>query len=60
RGLADLEHLRQDALGADLAEIDDGDQDLVGVGQQWASVVDLGLLAWATADFEVALLGQGA
>ena len=33
-GRADLEHLRQDLLGADLPQVDHGDQDPVGVGEQ--------------------------
>jgi hypothetical protein len=40
RGRVDLEHLRHDLLGAHLPQVDDGDQDPVGVIEQRAA-------AWA-------------
>ena len=59
RELADLEHLGQDLLGADLALVDDGDQDPGGVGEQGPAMAAAGLAARAAALLEAALLGPG-
>jgi hypothetical protein len=54
---ADLEHVRQDLLGADLAEVDDRDQHPVRVGEQALGSGAFGAAAFATALVERALLG---
>lgn len=49
REVADLEHVRKDLLGADLAEVDDCDQHSVRVGEQAVGPGALGAAAFAAA-----------
>jgi hypothetical protein len=55
--IADLEHVRKDLLGADLAEVDHCDQHPVRIGEQGLGTGALGAPAFATALVEGALLG---
>ena len=57
--LADLEHLGEDLLGADLALVEDDDQGPGGVGEQGSAVAAAGLAPRAAALLEGALLGPG-
>ena len=54
-----LDQVREDLLGADLAKVDDGDQDPVCVTQQRAAVCSGCFAAWSAALLVAALFGLG-
>ena len=59
RSGADLQHLGQHELRADLPQVDNRDQGPVGAGEHGPAVLALGLAAGSAASFEVALLEAG-
>jgi hypothetical protein len=59
RGRIDLQQLGQHLLGADLPQVDDGDQDPVGVTQQRAAAGAWGPAAASAALLVAALFGLG-
>ncbi|MCK9904934.1 LLM class flavin-dependent oxidoreductase [Frankia sp. Cpl3] len=55
----DFQHVRQEALGADLAQVDDGDQDPVAGREQGFAVSAGGVAPWTAASLVAALFPAG-